>query len=268
MARSKSPLSITGSIKDLSFYEVEGEDGIFVRQKGGANRNHIRNSPVFDKLRKAENELRGRSIVAKGVRKAFDLWAYGIFNRHLQAAVAGVLAQIQNMESNITTGKRGVYITKYKEVLNQVKWYYYKPMKEILFCPYTVETSEDRKSITITFKGLNPKFHIKAPAAASHFKLFLGIGTVTDSVVYPNSLRWTKPHGQNVDAVARAESEWIALNGPLMDDLTLTATLREGFVIKDDKTVLRALGIVFGKMMYQIEMIPRDRGSIEYLGGV
>ena len=268
MARSKSPLNITGSIKDLSFYEVEGEDGMFVRQKGGANRNHIRNSPVFDKLRKAENELRGRSIVAKGVRNAFDLWAYAIVNRHLQAAVAGVLAQIQKMESITTTGKRGVYLSKYKEVLNQVKWYYYKPMNEIMLCPYTVETSDDRKSITVTLKGLNPKFHIKAPAAASHFKLFLGIGTATDSVVYPNSLRWKRANGQNVDAAARAESEWIALNGPLMDDLALTATLPAGFVIKDDKTVLRALGIVFGKMMYQIERIPRDRGSIQYLGGV
>jgi hypothetical protein len=268
MARSKSPLNITGSIKDLSFYEVEGKEGIFVRQKGGANRNHIRNSPVFDKLRKAENELRGRSIVAKGVRKTFDLWAYSIFNRHLQAAVAGVLAQIQNMESIVTTGKRSVLLSKYKEVLNQVKWYYYKPMNEILLCPYTVETSDDRKSITVTLKGLNPKFHIKAPATASHFKLFLGIGTVTDSVIFSNSLRWTRPYGQNVDTAARAESEWIAVNGPLMEDLTLTATLREGFVIKDNKTVLRALGIVFGKMMDRIEMIPRDRGSIEYLGAI
>ena len=268
MATTDSPLNIKGSIKGLRFYKMQGSNKTYVGQKGGASKPHIQKSPKFKNLRLAQNELRGRAQVAKSIRGCFGIWAYDIVNRYLQLRLTGVLQQVQNLDGPLVTGKRTVELTKFKEVLNQIQWYYYKPLNEIMMCAYSVETREDRKAVTVTLKGLNPKVHIKPPTAASHFQLCVGLGTVTDAVTLPDSMTWISTVGENINTVAWKLSEWIAIDGPIIEELSLTATLRDKFIIKDNRTVIRGFGIVFGKMTSVVTAIPKDRGSIEFLGAV
>jgi hypothetical protein len=268
MATTDSPLNIKGSIKGLRFYKREGSTKTFVGQKGGASGPVIRNSAKFEKLRLAQNELRGRSKLAKDIRLAMGNWSSTIVNRYLQTAIAGVLQQVMNMDSPEFLGKRTLYLSKFKEVLNQIKWYYYKPLNEIMLCPYSVETSEDKKAVTITIKGLNPKFHIKAPLIASHFRLCLSIATVSDYDASHPSKIYMRTTGINTDRGKDVKSDWIAINEPLMDEIVLTASLPENFVLKDNYTVVRSFGILFGQMTYQVNLIARERGSIAFLRAV
>jgi len=268
MATTDSPLNIRGGIKGLSFYKREGSDKTYARTKGGANRETIRKSKAFKRLRLAQNELRGRAACAEDIRFILGRWADRIVNRHLQVKIAGVLQQVMNIDEVSERGRRAIWLSKYKEVLNQVVWYYYKPLKEIMMCPYSVTTSEDKKTLTVTLKGLNPKRHIKAPAVASHFKLCVTIGRIADYEVTPGSKFYKKPYGEDKFFYEELESAWIPINGPLMEDLSLTVSIPEKIVIKENHTVIRVFGIYFGKMTYRVDEIARDRGSIEYLGPI
>jgi hypothetical protein len=268
MATSDSPLNIRGGIKGLRFYTREGSNKTYVGNKGGANRELIRKSKKFKRLRLAQNELKGRAQCAKDIRRILGLWSKKIVNRHLQTKIAGVLQQVMNIDEVSAKGKRAIWLSKYKEVLNQVMWYYYKPLNEIMMCPYSVTNSDDKKTLTVTLKGLNPKSHIKAPAVASHFKLCMSIGCVADYESPNRSKFYQRPYGEDACFYEDLESEWIPVNGPLMGDLVLTLSLPENRVIKENYTVIRVLGIVFGKMTYKVDEIARDRGSIVYLGEV
>jgi hypothetical protein len=261
-------LNIKGSIKGLRFFKKEGSNKTYVGQKGGASITNIRNSPKFKNLRLAQNELRGRAKLAKDIRIAIGTWSYTVVNRYLQNVIAGVLQQVMNMDSPEFLGKRTLYLSKFKEVLNQIKWYYYKPLNEIMLCPYSVTTSEDRKTVTVTIKGLNPKFHIKAPQTATHFQLCLGIGTVSDYDASHPSKIYMRTTGINTDRGKEVHSEWIAINNPLIDEISLTASLPDNFVLTDNYTVVRSFGILFGQMTYKVEEIKRERGSIDFLGAV
>lgn len=268
MATTDSPLNIKGSIKGLRFYTMQGSDKTYVGQKGGASKSLIRKSPKFKKLRLAQNELKGRSKLAKDIRITIGNWSLTVVNRHLQTIIAGVLQQVMNMDSKANLGKRTLLLSRFKEVLNQIKWYYYKPLNEIMLCPYSVETSEDKKSVTVSLKGLNPKFHIKAPLIATHFQLCVGIGTVSDYDASHSSKKYMRTTGINTDRGKQIQSDWIAINGPLMDEIVLTASLPENFVLNDGHTVVRSFGILYGQMTYQVDEIARDRGSIVFLGAV
>jgi len=265
MATSDSPLNIKGSIKGLRFYKMEGSDKTYVGEKGGANIELIQKSPKFKKTRLAQNELKGRAMMAKLIRGALGQWAITIVNRHLQLKLSGILQQVQNMDNPILTGKRSLLLSKCKEVLNQVPWHYLRSFGEIVMCPFSVVTSEDKKSVTVSFKGFNPKMHIKPSAGASHFQFCLTIATVSDLQTIKRSKTYSQVTRSNRNTIAWKVSEWIPIDGPLMDELTLTAALNEKYILNEDQTVIRNLVILFGKMTYQMTEIQRDRGSIAFL---
>jgi len=203
-----------------------------------------------------------------GKVRSIGNWSSTVVNRYLQTAIAGVLQQVMNMDSKENLGRRTLYLSQFKAVLNQIKWYYYKPLNEILLCPYSVTTSEDRKSVTVTIRGLNPKFHIKAPQIATHFQLCLGIGTISDYDASHPSKTYMRNTGINTDRGKEVHSEWIAINNPLINEISLTAALPDNFVLTDSYTVVRSFGLLFGQMTYQVDEIKRERGSIDFLGAV
>jgi len=265
MATTDSPLNIKGSIKGLRFYNRKDCPHTIVGEKGGANIDLIRNNKAFEGLRKAENEFRGRSKCAKDIRRALGIWSHTVVNSFLQAKLAGLLMKVVKIDDILKKGKRAIYLSKYKEILNQINYYSYKPLNEILFCNYSVETSEDRMSVKVTLKGLNPKMHVKAPKMASHFQLCLSIGTVTDYEVASDSNIYIGPIGANANRGSQYISEWIPIDGEIMDEVSLKVSLPDYFTIKDNHTVIRAFGIVFGKMMRTVEELGRETGSIVLL---
>ena len=103
---------------------------------------------------------------------------------------------------------------------------------------------------------------------ASHFQLCLSIGTIADFEIDQETKKYSRPFGENQNRYTQHISEWIPLNGDLMDEISLSATLPDSITLNDKHTVVRAFGIVYGKMMREVEPLARDRGSIVFLGAV
>ena len=268
MATTDSVLNLRGSIKGLRFYRATGCSRTIVGTKGGANINLIRNHRVFQPLREAQVELRGRAKCAKDIRYALGDWSGPIVDRHLQARLAGLLMQVIKIDVAELRGSRSIRLSLYKEVLDQINYYYYKSLAEVLRCPYNVESSEDRRSVRVTIKGLHPKMQVKAPLMASHFQLCLSIGTIADFEIDQFNKKYSRPYGEDRNRYGQYLSEWIPINNDMMDEISLSATLPDAITLNDKHTVVRAFGIVFGKMMREVEPLARDRGSIVFLGAV
>ncbi|MDP4291306.1 MAG: hypothetical protein Q8908_09515, partial [Bacteroidota bacterium] len=148
--------------------------------------------------------------------------------------------------------------------------YYYKPFSDIMKCSYTVETAPDRKSVSVNLANLTPCDQIKPPGTATHFQFFLSIGVVCDMVFSPEYCDFKLAYGppQFYGKGREIESEWIPVDAQAMGDITLTAAIPDAFNLKEDMTVLRMFGIVFGRMTSRVDPIAKDRGSCEFLGAI
>lgn len=100
---------------------------------------------------------------------------------------------------------------------------------------------------------------------ASHFQLCLSIGTVTDYKVDSDSKIYIEPIGANANRGSEYISEWIPIDGEIMDEVSLTVSLPDYFTLNDNHTVVRAFNIVFGKMMRTVEELGHETGSIVLL---
>ena len=117
MATTDSVLNLRGSIKGLRFYRATGCSRTIVGTKGGANINLIRNHRVFQPLREAQVELRGRAMCAKDIRYALGDWSGPIVDRHLQARLAGLLMQVIKIDVAELRGSRSIRLSLYKELM-------------------------------------------------------------------------------------------------------------------------------------------------------
>jgi hypothetical protein len=173
---------------------------------------------------------------------------------------------IVEMDKEHDKGSRAVYLSRYKNLLYNVDYHFLKPLTEILRCPYTVEPDENRNTVTVTIKGLNPSKQIKAPATASHFQLCLSLGTVKDYVYNPRLRDWEPTLNQNMFVNNEILYLWTPIDKGPMEDITMTVSIPEKYVVGDDITVIRAFGIRFGRMTGEVVLLKQDRGSIAFLG--
>ena len=269
MAKEYGNIRYIGTLGGIRHYPMEGTEGIVAATKGVVPKTILDNSPVFAGSRRSRFEFAGKSKLAKEIRGALGDWSLTIVNRHLHPKMVSVMHSIAKMDTESPDGKRNIYLSRYKEMLYQLESYhYYMPLAEIMRCPYIIEDTGERNTVKLVMKGLYPKMHIKAPAKATHFQLYLSIGSVKDCIYNAEFNLYESYKSSSYWVVKYTQSDWIPINGALMDDLTLTVSLPETHVLTESETVLRSFGIVFGQMTSKVEPLERDRGSIAFLGAV
>jgi len=266
MATFKGPFKYKGRIGNIRYYEVPGDDRTYAAERGSVPKLILDNSPVFEESRKTRDEFSPKSKCAKDVRSALSDWAAPIVDRQLHCHLVSIMNDIVEMDKEHDKGHRAVYLSRYKNLLYNVDYHFLKPLTEVLRYPYTVEQDENRNTVTVTIKGLNPKKHIKASALASHFQLCLSLGTVKDYVYNPRLRDWEPTLNQNMFVNNEILYPWTPIDTGPMEDITLTVSIPEKYVVGDDITVIRAFGIRFGRMTGEVVVLKQDRGSIAFLG--
>jgi len=266
MATFKGPFKFKGKIGNIRYYEVPGDERTYAAERGSVPITILNNSPVFAESRKTRDELSPKSRCAKDIRLSLGDWARQIVNRQLHCRLISILNDIVNMDKEHVKGQRALYLSKYKDLLFNADYHFLKPLSEILRCPYTVEPDENRNTVTVTIKGLNPSKQIKAPALATHFQLCLGLGRVNDYVYNDNLLDWEPIRNKKIYVNNQILHVWIPVDSGPLEDITMSVSIPEKYVIGDGITVIRGFGIRFGRMTGEVVLLEQERGSIAFLG--
>ena len=266
MATFKGPFKFKGKIGNIRYYEVPGDDRTYAAERGYVSPDILNNSDVFAESRKTRDEFSPKSRCAKDVRNALGGWAQPIVNRQLQCRLISIMNDIVKMDKEHDKGHRALYLSQYKNLLFNADYHFLKPLSEILRCPYMVEPDENRNTVTVTIKGLNPSKQIKAPALATHFQLCLGLGRVKDYVHNANLKDWEPTKNQKSQVNNQILYAWIPIDSGPLDDITLSVSIPEEYVVGDDITVIRGFGIRFGRMTGEVVLLEQERGSIAFLG--
>jgi hypothetical protein len=270
MARIYGSKKILGTIGGVRHYRLPGCDFIIAAEKGGANKNLIKNNPAFKLTRENNDEWVGVVLMSKQIKRKLGHDTMTVVNRFLFGALNKAMSTVRHRDLEGEHGKRSFFLSAHKDVLDSIQYWYYKPFRDIMKCRFEVDTGPDRKSVTVRLSNLIPKEQIKPPAEATHFQFCLSIGVVSDYVSVPEDKKYApvydgdrlKPGSEEM------ESAWIPVNAKSVGELTFTVALPESFQLEEDMTVLRIFGIVFGKMTSEVEELKQDRGSAEFLGAV
>jgi len=270
MGRIYGSNRIIGTVGGLRHYKMNNSDVIYVAEKGGANKNLIMNNPAFDETRRLMSEMKPRGYLAKAIKRNLGQWSVPIVNRYLIGAINAALRKAQKKDIESERGTKSIFLSRYRDVLNLPTYYWEKSLHDILKCPYSVETGIDRKSITWSITDFIPRELLKSPPEATHFQFCLSIGVVCDYVFIPLHNRFEPVYfgTQMMCGMKEFESEWIPVKDNQPYDLTFTVALPDSFQLENDMTVLRCIGIVFGKNTYDMESLKYNRGSIEFLGAI
>lgn len=268
MAILYGPIKYRGRLKGLRTYNLTGSDEIYVATSGSVSKGIRQHNKAYDRQHKTNFEFTARTKLAKDIRNALGDWTSPIVHRYLHGNLSAKLNDIQLLDKESDYGHRNIYLSRYKDLLYQVVYYYYKPLSDIMYCPYTVVDEEDRKKVTVILRGLHPVKQIKAPVKATHFQICLSIGRVKDYTYNPEWNFYQSYPGRGGYDARETISSWIPIDGGLMDDISMTVSLPADYVLADDETVVRAFGIVFGRMTAEVVPLQKDRGSIVFLGAV
>jgi len=270
MAQIYGSRKYLGTIGGVRHYKLPGCDFIIAAEKGGANKNLIKHHPNFALTRENNVEWKGITLCAKHVKQALGYSTATVVYRFLIGSLNKAVSIALHRDPVGEHGSRSIILSANKDVLDAPQYWYYKPLRDILKCRFEVDTGPDRKSVTVRLSNIIPKEQIKPPVEATHFQFCLSIGVVSDYFYLPEDKKYSPVYDakQMMDSLKEFESEWIPVNARSMGELTFTVALPESFQLKEDMTVLRIFGIVFGKMTSEVEELKRDRGSAEFLGAV
>lgn len=260
----------TGTVDGVRHYKIENNDDIIVSGSGGPTANQIKHNAAFERTRENMAEMTPRSKLASKIKFNLGQWSITVVNRYMIGAINAALRIAQKRNNDEKRGKRSIYLSACKDVLNNLTYYYYKAFAEIMKCRYSVEISADRRTLTIKLSNFNPNEQIKAPVEATHFQLCSSIGAVSDMVYSEDYERFAPvyDHIRMKHSIKEFEGPWIPIDRKAMGDSILSVTFPEDFILEDDMTVLSTFGIVFGKMTSEVEPLRRNRGSIVFLGAV
>ncbi len=211
MARQKGIIKLKGSIGDLSFYKTQ--DGYLAREKGGVDKERIKNDPAFQRTREngAEFGRAGKAgrLLRTSVRPLILKAADGrVASRMTREMVKVVKSDSTNDRGERTVAEGDVMLLKGFEFNKQGK------LNATMYAPFTASIDRPSGEATVTIPSFIPQNTFAAPIGATHMRLVAAASRVD-----------FEGESFNLDT---DESSEIAIGPQTETAITLTATVPGG----------------------------------------
>ncbi|MBT1690853.1 hypothetical protein, partial [Dawidia soli] len=169
-------LKITGSLGNLSFYRMRGVDQIVVRQKGGASKEYIKNSPTFATARLHMGEFGGCSKMGKEVRHMMHP-VRNLADYNFSGFINKALKIVQKQDGTSELGRRSIMLSRHTSLLAGFQLNKSTTFDSVVRTPLTYTISRETLSARIDIPALlrDINFHPNNRHARFRFEVSLGI---------------------------------------------------------------------------------------------
>lgn len=182
MAKYKSLFDVQGTLGEVTFYK--GEDGQYVRRKGGVSKNRILNDPNFVRTRENLSEFGRAATSGKLMRRAINSLMLDAKDSRVTSRLTKVLNQVKNEDLTSARGQRNV-ATGLANPLGRarLKGFNFNAKSEldtVLMAQYTLDSATGE----IVISDLIPNQQISAPEGATHLSFsagFLNLDLATET---------------------------------------------------------------------------------------
>jgi len=168
MARQKGIVKLEGTIGDVSFYKTT--DGYLAREKGGVDKERIKNDPAFQRTRENGSEFGRAGRAGRVLRTAFRLLLQNAADKKVTSRLTKEMIKVIQSDPTNDRGKRTVT----EGDLGLLKGFDFNingKLGATLFTPY--ETSLDRVAgeLSVEIEAFVPGNTIIGPQGATHVRI-------------------------------------------------------------------------------------------------
>jgi hypothetical protein len=243
MAVNESLIQLKGKVAGLIFYRAYGEN--LVRAANVVSRERIMTSPEFERTRENMVEFGGASQVAKAFRTCFKRITKEMGISCLSGKVTGLMRKLCSEGTGIR-GQRAFLFSEFPELIRDFEFNPDVTFASSFFVPHKPITfSPDRNVVSWNIPAFNTVNGIHAPLGATHFKLILAIGILSNYCYNINSDRY-EPIVPELNTCNRlVQTPELELNGLIPTPILLSVNLDTGSPLPQDVVVLAATGILF-----------------------
>jgi hypothetical protein len=242
MAVYKSIFTPRGRVGDLQFYESDGKK--LIRENSSITRERILNAPEFRRTRENMQEFGGAAAAGKALRKSFAKVMGSFKDRSITARTLQVLRSIIGKDAGVR-GQRALSISTYRHMLVGFQFDKRTPFGSVFQGDYSVVVPASRDSATITFPDFSPDAVVRAPAGASHFRIVMAIGVLSDHVFDGSSSSYAALEPDLALLNANTTSAIFPLGAPFIPSFSLSAALTPAPTMSGIVSLAVVIGVEF-----------------------
>lgn len=241
MSKQKGLIKLEGNIGGISFYSSDGEH--LARMANGPSKDRIAKDPAFKRTRENNMEFGGSAKAAKAMRLALSTVLQSMAGRYLTSRLTK-LFKIINLKSLGTRGQRPIELSEYKATLKNFDLNKKTNLSSVFGTVFNATHNVDRNEGTITIPSFVPRDFINAPTGATHFRLVLALGSVSD-FVFDAGVNGYEAAVPELNSLSAIEYSAISELGSTPISFDLTAAFSGAPVMSDVVSVVQCLGIEF-----------------------
>ena len=243
MAKNNSYLKFEGSLGGLTYYEKDGKSLVKVQSR--ISKSRIERDPAFKRTRENMMEFGAAAKASKALREAISTVVKTMGDTYLSSRLTGVMRRMVSNGIGLR-GQRSIDVVANPELLEGFELNKADILSSQFFAPYVKPSlNADRDVITWVIPDFNTDSLITKPEGASHFKMVLAAGLVSE-YEYVAALRGYEPVNEDENAIGKvAFSSEIPLVGMVGSDTTLVVDLGLGAAVVPTTATIAAIGIVF-----------------------
>lgn len=243
MARNTSFIKLDGTLDGLTFYRQNGES--FVKTVSKVSKNRIMNDPAFKRTRENMQEFAGASAAGKAFRDGFAGLVQTFGDTYLSARVSGLMRRIISQGAG-DRGERDLDMVSFMELLRKFEFNKTTVFDSKFFAPNTLPViNATRDQVTWSIPDFNTDSFINQPEGATHFRLVLAGGYVSNYGFVP-SIKGYEPVDDSVNGRGGFDmTAEIPLGGMVGAATDLTLDLTALGAIPASSAFFVGVGIVF-----------------------
>jgi hypothetical protein len=169
MAEQVGMFPLRGSVGNINFFKLGGR--YFARGKGGVSADRFATDPKFQRSRESSNEFGVASRAGKLLRTAF--LALGNADKFMARRLRTAMISVLQADTRSARGMRSVTTGKVT-LLEGFEFNEHGALSHTLVTSYTSDINRETGEMKISIPAFIAHEQIKAPAAATHFKLISG----------------------------------------------------------------------------------------------
>lgn len=243
MARNYSFVKLEGTLDDVTFYQKDGVN--IVKKKSRVSRDRILNDPSYKRTRENMSEFSGAAKVGKAFRDAFAGVYRLMSDTYMGARLNGQFKRINRTGAG-PRGERDFDVVGNGSQIVGFEFNRFVPFNTRFFAPNpnpSINASRDLVSWTVP--DFNTDSFVRAPEGATHFRLVLAAGYVSN-YEYNMALKDYEPDTEDVNGLGLvAYSGDIALGGMVGAATALSVDMSSFGTIPVTSALFAGMGIIF-----------------------
>ena len=253
MARVISSLQkITGTIQNATFYTIMGGDTVYLRTKGGPSKSMIKRSPRFATVRLNNSEWAGCTKMGSAMRRALG-GAKELADFPVIGSMNAIAKKIQNTTIDEEHGKRGLYLSRNKDVLLGFNVSRKQVFESVVRVPIKTSLNRDTACAQVIIPPINTDMYLYNFRNLPYFRFFVSMCPVSDMIYNEATEKYEYKYPDYVYYDRGAASDWFPSNGQIpVQTFDLQANLpeftKQELPVPECITLVLAIGLEFGKV--------------------